>query len=553
MIPSGFRATLVSLVVLGLVPCSGATAAAPVQAASSPSSPRVQISLPPSPLTEDQKILHALNRLGYGPRPGDVERVKARGLAAYLEEQLYPEAIPDPAVDRELKNLSVLSMTTSELMREFPQPDPKLRQKIANGEMSRAEAMEMFPLEKRPVRIVGELQSAKLIRAVGSERQLQEVMVDFWFNHFNVFAGKGAVKWMLVSYERDAIRPYALGKFRDLLLATARHPAMLFYLDNWMSVRNDFQAGREGGRGPKGLNENYARELMELHTLGVDGGYTQKDVIEVARCFTGWTIDQPRSGGGFVFRRLAHDNGEKVVLGHRIPAGGGQRDGEQVIDILVRHPSTAKFIATKLVRRFVGDEPPPALVARVAETFARTDGDIRAVLTTIITSPEFWAAETYRAKIKKPFELVASAIRATGGATSGGPALARAVAQIGEPLYAAQPPTGYPDVAEAWVNTGALLSRMNFALSLAENRFSGTRVDFGRLVGNADRRSPTELLDRLLTGLLHGQVTAGTREVLARQLTDPEITRATSDDRTIHPDVEKIVALVLGSPEFQRR
>ncbi len=363
-------------------------------------------------------------------------------------------------------------------------------------------------------------------------------MVDFWFNHFNVFAGKGAVKWMLVSYERDAIRPHALGKFEDLVLATAHHPAMLFYLDNWMSVRSDFPS-RPGGKGPKGLNENYARELMELHTLGVDGGYTQKDVIEVARCFTGWTIDRPREGGGFVFRPPAHDNGEKVVLGSRIPAGGGQRDGEQVINILGRHPSTAKFIATKLVRRLVADEPPLALVARVADTFTRTDGDIRAMLVTIVTSPEFFAADTYRAKIKKPFELVASAVRAVGGTTSGSPALSRAVAQIGEPLYAYQPPTGYPDVAEAWVNTGALLNRMNFALDLTGNRYPGVRVDLGRFVSGADRRDPAQLLDRLLAGLQHDQVSPQTREVLMRQLTDP--------------DVEKIAALVLGSPEFQRR
>ncbi|MBI2555741.1 MAG: DUF1800 domain-containing protein, partial [Candidatus Rokubacteria bacterium] len=459
-------------------------------------------------------------------------------LAAYIQQQLYPQAIPDAAVAQKVKNLSTLGMTPAELMKEFPRPDPKALQKVKDGEMSREELREMFPPEKRPMRIVGELQAAKLIRAVESERQLEEVMVDFWFNHFNVFAGKGAVKWMLISYEQDAIRPHALGKFRDLLLATARHPAMLFYLDNWMSVRNDFPS-RPEGKGPKGLNENYARELMELHTLGVDGGYTQKDVIEVARCFTGWTIDRPRDGGGFVFRPVAHDNGEKVVLGHRIPAGGGQRDGEMVIDILARHPSTAKFIATKLVRRFVADEPPAALVARVADTYTRTDGDIRAMLVTVVTSPEFFATATYHAKIKKPFELVASAVRAVGGTTSPSPALSRAVAQIGEPLYAYQPPTGYPDVAEAWVNTGALLNRLNFALGLTENRYPGVRVDLGRFVGDADRRDPAQLLDRLIAGLLHNQVAPETREILLRQVTDPE--------------VEKIAALVLGSPEFQRR
>jgi uncharacterized protein (DUF1800 family) len=410
----------------------------------------------------------------------------------------------------------------------------------------------MFPPEKRPNRIVIELQSAKLIRAIESERQLQEVLVDFWFNHFNVFANKGTVRWMLTSYERDAIRPYALGRFRNLLLATARHPAMLFYLDNWMSVRTDMPK-RENGKGPTGLNENYARELLELHTLGVDGGYTQKDVIEVARCFTGWSIREPRRDGSFIFRAAAHDNGEKAVLGQRIPAGGGQRDGERVIEILSRHPSTAKFIVTKLVRRFVADDPPPNLVARVAETFRRTDGDIRSLLVTIFTSPEFFSAGSHRAKIKKPFELVVSTVRALDGKPSESLALARAVAQMGEPLYGAQPPTGHPDVAEAWVNTGALLSRLNFALSLTENRISGTQVNVERFLETADRQSPSQLLDRLLAGLLHNQVSPETREILMKQLDTPEIKRATLDDRAVNPDVEKIAALVLGSPEFQRR
>ena len=547
---SWVRASLGLLLVLGLAGCSGGGRWARAARPAVPVPPRasIEIALPPSPLTEEQKILHVLNRLGYGLRPGDIERVKAMGVAAYLQRQLSPETIPDREAERQLEAFPTLTMTTTQLLKEYPQPDPKIVRKIESGEMSRAEVMELYPPEKRPTQIILELQSAKLIRAIASERQLQEVMVDFWFNHFNVFAGKGAARWMLTSYERDAIRPYALGKFRDLLLATARHPAMLFFLDNWMSVRRDFQAGRPGGNGPTGLNENYARELLELHTLGVDGGYTQKDIIEVARCFTGWTIDRPRADGRFVYRPAAHDNGEKVVLGQRIPARGGERDGERVIDILSRHPSTAKFIATKLVRRFVADDPPGVLVDRVAQTFMRTDGDIRALLVTIINSPEFVSGESYRAKIKKPLELVASAVRAAGGTANGGPALARAVAQIGEPLYGAQPPTGYPDVAEAWVNTGALLSRLNFALSLTENRLPGTRVDLGRLLDGVDRRSPSEVLDRLLAALLHDQVSAETRETLRRQLTDPEITRATLDDRMTNPDIEKIAALVLGSP-----
>ncbi len=312
-------------------------------------------------------------------------------------------------------------MPIAELLREFPRPDPKMREKIARGEMTRQEMQERYPMEKRPFRIAAELQAAKVIRAVMSERQLEEIMVDFWFNHFNVFAGKGDVRWYVSAYERDAIRPHALGTFPDLVRATARHPAMLFYLDNWLSARPDFivPAGPNRGRNA-GLNENYARELMELHTLGVDGGYTQRDVTEVARAFTGWTIDRPQINGRFVFRPLMHDGGEKVVVGHRIPAGGGQGHGERVIEILTRHPSTARFVATKLVRRFVSDTPPPALIARVAATYTGTGGNIPAMLRVIFESREFSGEDAYRAKIKKPFEFVASAVR---------PALARGCAR----------------------------------------------------------------------------------------------------------------------------
>jgi uncharacterized protein (DUF1800 family) len=388
--------------------------------------------------------------------------------------------------------------------------------------------MEMYPLDKRPARIVAELQAAKAIRAVMSERQLQEVMTDFWFNHFNVYAAKGEGRWYVGPYERDVIRTHALGRFADLLRATARHPAMLFYLDNWLSARPDFviPAGPQKGR-RAGLNENYARELMELHTLGVDGGYTQRDVREVARAFTGWSIDKPSVEGRFVFRPRVHDGGDKVVLGQRVPSGGGEHDGERVLDLLARHPATARFIATKLVRRFVADDPPAALVDRVATSYRRTDGDIRAMLRTIFSAPEFYALDARRAKIKRPFEFVASAVRAVGGTVdvSGGLALARAAAMIGERLYECEPPTGYADRAEAWVNPGALLARMNFGLALAHGKMAGARADLAALTAGTDRgRSETE------------------------------ITRLTSDDRgAADTDVAKLLALVLGSPEFQRR
>ncbi len=522
-------------------------------------------------------MLHALNRLGYGPRPGEIERVRHKGLATYLDRQLHPEAVPNPAVADALAGYTVIGATTAELVRDYPQPSPEMRQRLAKGDVGRRELREMLPPGRRPAVVTAQLQGALVTRALVSERQLEEVLAGFWFNHFNVYSQKGAVRWMVPAYERDAIRPHVLGTFGDLVRATARHPAMLFYLDNWLSTRADLviPRGPNAGRAA-GLNENYARELMELHTLGVDGGYTQQDVTEVARAFTGWTIDRPREGGGYLFRARAHDSGVKRVLGETIPAGGGEQDGERVIDILVRHPATARFISSKLARHFVSDEPPPALVERMAATFRTTGGDIRAVMTTLVSAPEFWSRDAYRAKIKTPFEVVTSAARAldvrlapltsatrvvagrqraradTGG--GGGLELAREVGRLGQPMYEAQPPTGYPDRAESWVNTGALLGRMNFALALAHGRVGGASVDLSGLLEGVDRTQPDHVLDRLLAVVLHGAATPQTRAVLAAQLGSPEITRTTSDDRVSKDtDVEKLTALVLGSPEFQRR
>ena len=510
-----------------------------------------------APPESDRQIVHALNRLTYGARPGDIERVRAVGLSAWIDRQLRPQTIDDAVAERALAELTTLRMPIADLLREYPRPDPGVREKIASGAMTPREMQELYPMEKRPFRITAELQAAKVIRAVTSERQLEEVMVDFWFNHFNVFAYKGDLRWYVSTYEREAIRPHALGKFPDLVRATARHPAMLYYLDNWVSARHGFVVPVGPNRGRKaGLNENYARELMELHTLGVDGGYTQQDVTEVARAFTGWTIDRPRTGGRFVFRPTMHDTGEKLVVGHRIPAGGGQGDGERAIEILTRHPSTARFIAAKLVRRFVADAPPPALVDRVAAAYSSTDGDIPAMLRVIVASPEFNGADAYRAKIKKPFEFVASAVRVLGGRVEaqGAAALARATAEIGEPLYLAQPPTGYADRADAWVNAGALLARMNFALALTSGRYPNVRIELPTLVAEADPRSPPAVLDRLLATIVADQAGAATRAVLAAQLADPQITRLSTDDRgPASTDVAKLAALVIGSPEFQRR
>ena len=514
---------------------------------------RPALAADPTIPSDEAAIVHALSRLAFGPRPGDVERVKATGLAAWIDGQMDPRRLDDRATEQALTALPTLTMSIAELQATYPRP--KAQEKAADPQMAPRALNDRPPQNNRPVRIVAEMQAARLVRAIESERQLEEVMVDFWFNHFNVHAAKGEVKWYVTSYERDVIRPNALGRFGDLLRGTATHPAMLFYLDNWLSTRPDFTRRFGADRGKRaGLNENYARELMELHTLGVDGGYTQHDVTEVARAFTGWTIDRPRDAARFVFRPAMHDRGEKKILDRALPAAGGQSDGERVLGMLLQHPSTARFIATKLVRRFVSDDPPPALVDRVAATFRATDGDIRAMLRAIVTSPEFWAPEARHAKIKKPFEYVASAVRAVGGHVDAraGFILARSVAEMGEGLYGAQPPTGYPDRAEAWVNAGALLARMNFALALTQRRLPGVTLDLSPL--GVDRAAPDVTLNRVLAGLLHAEPSPQTRSVLTAQLVSPEIRRQTVDDRgPADTDVEKLAALVIGSPEFQRR
>ena len=451
---------------------------------------------------DDHTATHIVERTSFGARPGDPERIRAIGVDRYLDEQLHPERLSDAALDARLADLSTLRMSSKDIAEAFEKPAQEAREKAlaAGGDGQPTPEQQM-----RAATVVQELQQQKILRAIYSSRQLQEVLVDFWFNHFNVDSRKGADRFLLTAYERDVIRPHVFGKFRDLLEATAKSPAMLFYLDNWMSadpngahvemprarvVRGPFgrpmliepplsavaAAGRRNANAPKGLNENYGRELMELHTLGVDGGYTQQDVTEVARAFTGWTIDRPRLGGGFTFNARLHDDGQKIVLGHVIRPGGGEHDGKEVLDLLARHPSTAHFIATKLVRRFVSDTPPPALVDRVAQRFRETDGDIREVVRTILTSPEFLSADAYRAKIKTPFEFVVSAARATEADVRDARPLVRQVAELGMPLYQCQPPTGYKDTADAWVNTGALVGRMNFGLSLAGNKIRGVVV-----------------------------------------------------------------------------
>jgi uncharacterized protein (DUF1800 family) len=518
------------------------------------------------PIPKDDRIPQALNRLTFGPRPGDAAQVKAMGLKKWIDLQLHPERIAEnPVLLEKLKPFDTLAMSSEELIRNYPAPqivrqmvagqipypsDPGRRTMIQKL-VARAERQQgggapappsapnpqalaelLTPPQIRSLRngtpqerlaafqalppatqadvigvlpqgmrqalfvaappelrrrielvagpaqvVVRDLQESKILRAVYSNRQLEEVLADFWFNHFNVFMDKGADRYLTTEYERDAIRPHVLGHFRDLLEATAKSPAMLFYLDNWQSVGPNSPQPRGPNAQRRGLNENYGRELLELHTLGVDGGYTQKDVTEVARCFTGWTINQPQRGGSFLFAPRLHDNGEKTVLGVKIPAGGGQSDGEKVLDIVARHPSTAHFISRKLAQRFVADGPPAALVDRMAQTFLKTGGDLRAVMETMLGSREFWSEGAFRSKMKSPLEMVVSSVRATGGSVDFATALVNQVALLGEPLYRKQEPTGYSNSSREWVNTAGLMARMNFALQLAGDKLPGVTVE----------------------------------------------------------------------------
>jgi uncharacterized protein (DUF1800 family) len=529
----------------------------------------------PQPPLGDAQIVHVLNRLGFGPRPGDVDRVRRMGIDKWIEQQLEPTRAGDAVLAEKLAGLKTASLSSAELLEKYEIPREARREiqkkRAELGENPSEEAQQKLrrelmakyagQMEGRPRQVLDELQAAKLLRAVYSERQLDEVLVDFWMNHFNVFAGKGPLRFVLGEYERDVIRPHAWGRFEDLLKATAESPAMLFYLDNWLSVdpqaaeqrdqRRMLGRARRPGRGRaetaaqpppparrRGLNENYAREIMELHTLGVDGGYTQKDVTEVARCFTGWTIEGLRQQRPtFAFDQRMHDRGDKVVLGRTVKSGG-KEEGDQIIHLLATHPATARFIAGKLARRLVADEPPPALVDRAAETFRKTDGLIREVVRTIVTSPEFQGPDHRGAKVKTPFELVASAVRASGADVTDARDLVRRVAAMGMPLYMQQPPTGYKDTSDAWVSTSGLLARLNFSLDLMAGRIPGVATDAARLAPRA--ADADDLAQALATALLPGELSESTRQTLAGEAGSGL-------------DAQKVAGLILGSPEFQRR
>ncbi|HEY6372018.1 MAG TPA: DUF1800 domain-containing protein [Candidatus Sulfotelmatobacter sp.] len=704
---------------------------------------------------EQRRAVQALNRLTFGPRPGDVQQVMAMGVERWIDLQLHPERIPDPAIEARLAPLRTLRMSSKAIVEEFPDnqmikqymdgkqsmpSDPAKRAVIevqiarlqekqqekgdrkennrranpgnevatapapsapaANDTAKTAEELAaaaaaspdatpatgtdgnsmnstsmngmsaanetsmapanakttprddaearrredrlyadlkiqglidlppdqrykkvmamstaeqvifvdsqrggkgqefldgMEPKQKETLMamnnpqaaVLSELLQAKVLRAIYSDRQLEQVMTDFWFNHFNVFVGKGPERVMIANYEQNLIRPHALGKFEDLLVATAKSPAMMFYLDNWMSVGpNSMQAlgiaarpmrpyGPYGRPRPypqhpnpnakrkqaSGLNENYGRELLELHTLSVNGGYSQRDVTEVAKVFTGWTIEKPYEGLGFKYDPRMHEPGPKFVLGHRIKPKG-EDEGREVLHMLATSPQTAHFISLKLAQRFVSDDPPPALVDRMAKTFQKSKGDIRDVLTTLFHSPEFWADTTYRAKVKTPLEFVASAVRATGADVDDAFPLTRQIANLGMPLYSAQPPTGYSMKADSWVSSSALLGRMNFALGMTSGKIRGVKVDAGQLAGGPPPPADaTMALSALEAKLLAGDVSKQTHDSIMAQIESPtkNATPEGQDKKGPQgkpagpPDTSTIAGLLLGSPEFQKR
>ena len=518
----------------------------------------------------DQQILHALNRLAFGPRPGDVQKVRATGLDQWIEQQLHPERIDDSAFERKLPRYSTFGQPENDLLRQYAgaQRDRRQIRADSGASLSREDSIALRQRAQQLRAVATDLQSAKVARAVASERQLQEVMTDFWFNHFNVFIRKGGPQpFYMRSYE-EGIRQRAFGNFRDMLGFVAKSPAMLFYLDNARSMADSgrptlvsFERMRarrpQQARMRQGLNENYGRELLELHTLGVDGGYTQQDVIEVARALTGWTIRPPQDGGGFVFRPIMHDAAPKVVLGRQLPGGRGIEDGEDVLDIVARHPSTARFIATKLARRLVSDTPSTALIDRAAAVFTRTDGDLREVVRAIIQSPEFFAASSYRSKVKSPFEVVVSAARALGAEPDPTPRTAGAIALLGQPLYAHQAPNGYPETGDAWINTGSILNRINFGLAAAAGRLPGisaTSSPFASEVSGAPR---AQQVDAVVSALLGGSVSPDTRAILLSgdhpMIASGAVERAVAERAPRLEGFAQIVGLALGSPEFQRR
>jgi uncharacterized protein (DUF1800 family) len=611
-----------------------------------------------APLTETQRALQALNRLSFGPRPGDVAAVLAKGVDAWVEDQLHPESIDDSALNVRLAPYASTRMNPKQLTQSFPS-DTVIRQVIAGKrpmpeepalrlvysvhvarmqaqsapknsppaaqpsnpsssvatptpedeartiadtllslpKQLRLDALEKSPPEKLvnfpnairpdqrdrlnadfspqereifrslaypPSVVASELQEAKVLRAVYSERQLLEVMTDFWFNHFNVYQSKDQGVFYTTGYERDVIRPRAFAKFYDLLVAVAQSPAMLAYLDNWLSIGPHSQAA--GKNGQSGLNENFGRELMELHTVGVDGGYTQSDVTQLATILTGWTIVQPEDGGQFQFDPHRHEPGNKTVLGHKF-YDAGQDEGMRALDMLAHSPATAHFISQCLATRFVSDDPPESLVTRLAAVFRSTDGDIREVLRALFQSPEFWSPKVYNAKFKTPFEYVVSAVRASGANVVAPVALVQNLASMGMQPYGAAVPTGYAMPAATWENEGALLARFNFATALTKGKLAGIQFDpaglvvQGTLTGGdllrtkvtlASKHSNADLALALCEdAILQSDLPPKEEAAIREQMADPDVVRRTATSPV--EGIRLISGFILASPDFQHR
>jgi uncharacterized protein (DUF1800 family) len=584
------RLHLVGLLIVLAACSSGGGKSVPVQ-------PLPAMPVPePREQTADQQVTHALNRLAFGARPGDVAKVRAMGVDAWIEQQLRPESISDVTLEQFVgTNYPTTYETPAMLEQKFTPPGQIQNQAAARGGMTRADSARLRESQQGIRQMTAEVQSSRVARAVATERQLQEVVTDFWLNHFSVYDAKGPrERYMLGEYENRVIRPNAFGKFRTLLGAVAKSEAMLFYLDNWQSQADanrpklaEPPRGRGGAGQPQarrgGLNENYGRELLELHTLGVDGGYTQQDVIAAARALTGWTFRGYQQGGGFQFVPFMHDAGQKKFLGHTLQAGRGFDEGEEVLDIVAKHPSTAKYIAFKLARRFVSDTPSKALVERAAATFTKTDGDIRETVRTIVTSTEFFSRSAYRSKVKSPFEVVTSAARALGAAPDATPRMAQMVAQLGQPIYGHQAPNGWPETGDQWMNTGAILNRINFGMLVAAGRVPGASP-LGFKDADALQTATRELqVDGVISALLGGDVSPETRAVLVsgenplaqspaaggaganpgmggggrgtggRQGTGGGGGRGGAAPLPPLRGLPLVVGLALGSPEFQRR
>lgn len=487
----------------------------------------------PAPTEAD--ALHLLNRLTWGPAPGDLLRMQQLGQDAWIEEQLHPQRLPLPdTLVRALEALPSTHLSQRDAIAQYRSAAQQARRDPDAGKAARQEMLKQVSLE------AGE---ARLLRALYSPRQLQEVMVDFWFNHFNVYVGKGLDRVLVENYEQEAIRPHAMGRFRDLLGATAHHPAMLFYLDNWQSVAPGFQPRHPAAKNaPTGLNENYARELMELHTLGVDAGYSQNDVTELARMFTGWTFDlRARGASLFIFEAQRHDMGGKRWMGQTV-AANGQAEGEWALDQLARHPATAHRIGYKLAQYFVADEPPAVLVGLLAQRFLASDGDIRSVLQVLFASPQFRDPGCHGAKFKTPYRYVLSALRAGATPVTDVRPLLVALRQQGMPLYGCQTPDGYKTTEQAWLNPEAITRRVGFASALASGRLHLNRpAPAVSATGQASRDTPStpqpsrQILESApLLATLASSISDKTRQALQAE------------------PAELQAALVLGSPDFMR-